>query len=165
MSAGERLREQASGLVLPALFVAAWVLALTGSIPPGGSDSEGLSVSTIRWILYMITWAFLTSAVMHSVFAKRMAAMIGWQTNGFQYEIAFVSLGLRLGCLYASQHGPEAWIAVALPVISFLFLAGVNHVVGMVRERNFAPGNSLICVYDFGVAISLAVLLFTSKAI
>jgi hypothetical protein len=91
--------------------------------------------------------------------------MIGWTTNGFQYEIAFVSLGLGFGCLYASQHGPEAWIAVSLPVISFLFLAGVNHVVGMIRERNFAPGNSLICIYDFGVAISLAVLLFTSNAV
>ena len=35
----------------------------------------------------------------------------------------------------------------------------------MIREGNFAPGNSLICIYDFGVAISLAVLLFTSNAV
>lgn len=161
----EKIKDQISGLILPALFVIAWILALTGSIPPGGSESESLSVAAIRWILYMVCFAFFSSAVMHSVFAKKMSAMIGWTTNGFQYEIAFVSLGLGFGCLYASQHGPEAWIAVSLPVISFLFLAGVNHVVGMIREGNFAPGNSLICIYDFGVAISLAVLLFTSNAV
>ena len=161
----ERVKDNLSGLILPALFVVAWILALTGSIPAGGNESESLSVAAIRWILYMISFAFFSSAVMHSVFAKKMAAMIGWTSNGFQYEIAFVSLGLGFGCLYASQHGAEAWIAVSLPVISFLFLAGVNHVVGMIRDGNFSPGNSLICIYDFGVAISLAVLLFTSNAV
>ncbi|MFM8527769.1 MAG: DUF6790 family protein [bacterium] len=97
--------------------------------------------------------------------SRKTAASIGWTTNGFQYEIAFVSLGLGLACLYAGHKGKEAWIAVALPTVTFLFLAGVNHLIEIVREKNYAPNNTLILIWDFGMPISLVALLFSTGAI
>ena len=164
MPMGERLKEQASGLILPALFVVAWVLALTGSLPPGGSESETLSESAIRWILYMIAWAFLSSAVMHSVFAKRTAAMIGWQTNGFQYEIGFASLGLGVAGILAGATVPAAWLPVAAAGAIFLVLAGANHIREMVKDKNLSAGNTTILLYDFGLPISYAIALISIGA-
>jgi hypothetical protein len=148
-----------SGLVLPVLFLVAWGFALSGSTPPGGVNGDTQAMSDLRWILYFAGFVFLFSAVMHSVFRKKMAASIGWQTNGFELEIAAVSLGLGIACLYSVYNGMEAMVTVSIPIISFLFLAGVNHVVEVVRNKNYAPNNSLILVWDFGVSISLVVLL------
>lgn len=148
-----------SGFILPGLFILAWIFALTGSVAPGAVAGEATSVGYIRWLLYFAGYVFVMSSVMHSVFAKKMAASIGWKTNGFQYEIAAVSLGLGLGCFYATYHGLEAWIAISLPVISFLFLAGLNHLKEIIKEKNYAPNNTMILVWDFGLPISLAILL------
>ena len=151
-----------SSFVLPGMFVLAWVMALSGSAAPGAVAGEATLVGYIKWILFVCGWVFLFSSIMHSVFAKKMAASIGWKTNGFQYEIAFVSLGLALGCFYAVYYGTlQAWVAISLPIISFLSLAGVNHLIEIVRKKNYAPNNTMILVWDFGVPISLVFLLLS----
>jgi len=151
--------ELISALVLPALFILAWYYALTGSNAPMSTAIESRDINTIHWLLYFVGWVCLFSAVMHSVFAKKMAKSIGWVTNGFQYEIAAVSLGLGLGCFYAIGKSIEACVAIALPVIAFLFFAGLNHLYEIVRDKNYAPNNSLILIYDFGMSVSLFVLI------
>lgn len=153
------LMQKTSGFIFPGLFILAWILTLCGSTPPGGLITDPMLINAIRWLLYFAGWAFLSAAIMHSIFAKKMAASIGWTTNGFQYEIAAVSLGLGIGCFYAIYHGKEAWFAISLPIISFLFFAGVNHLIEIFRDKNYAPNNSLIIIWDFGVSISLAILL------
>ncbi len=153
-----------SALMLPFMLLVAWVFALSGTGAPGAVAHESAAMSDLRWILYFAGIVFLISSVMHSVFRKSMAASIGWQTNGFELEIAAVSLGLGAGCIYSVYQGIDAMTAISLPVISFLFLAGINHVVGIVRKRNYAPNNTLILVWDFGVPISLVALLLTVGA-
>ncbi len=153
--------QKISSLILPGFFIMAWILTLTGSIPPGAVSTDTFNITALRWILYFSGWVFLISSVMHSVFARPMAASIGWKTNGFQYEIAATCLGLSLGCFYAIHHTKESWIAISLPIITFLFFAGVNHLIEIIRHKNYAPNNTLIIIWDFGVAISLTVLLFS----
>jgi hypothetical protein len=151
--------ENISSFVLPGMFVAAWVFALTGSAAPGAVADEASEVSYLKWILYFCMWVFLFSSLMHSLFAKKMAKSIGWVTNGFQYEIAAVSLGLAAGCYYAVHHSEQAWVAISLPIISFLFFAGLNHLKEIIKQKNYAPNNTLILIWDFGVPASLAALL------
>ena len=151
--------KKVSSLILPGMFVLAWILALAGVKPPGAIMGETHLVSDLRWILYFAGYVFIFSSIMHSVFAKSMAASIGWKTNGFQYEIASVSLGLGLACFYAVHHGVQAWVAVSLPIITFLFFAGVNHLFEIVKKKNYAPNNTMILIWDFGVPISLGLLL------
>jgi Family of unknown function (DUF6790) len=153
-------------LVLPIVWVVAWVLALAHVQASGYHASQGFSVNAIRWMLYLPAgWMFVVSAVMHTKFAKKTAAMIGWQTNGFQYELGFVSLGLGIAGIYASTHASQAWIAVTIPTTTFLAFAGVNHVVDMVRHHNYNPGNTFVCISDFGVPISLWALLFAAHVV
>lgn len=148
-----------SSLVLPGMFVAAWVFALSGSTAPGHMVGDTTAMSDIRWLLYFAGWVLIFSSIMHSVFAKKMAASIGWKTNGFQYELAGFCLGLGLACFYATYHGLESWVAVSLPIITFLGLAGVNHLKEIIRDKNYAPNNTMILVWDFGMPLSLALLL------
>ncbi len=148
-----------SALVLPVMFLVAWGYAISGSRAPGAVLGETTAVSDLRWLLFFAGVVFIFSSVMHSVFAKRTAASIGWQTNGFEREIAFVSLGLGAASLYAVYQNMEAMVTICIPIVAFLFLAGVNHVIEIVRRRNYAPNNTLILVWDFGISLSLVVLL------
>ena len=150
------------GLMVPATFVVAWVLALTGTESPGAVAGEAWDVNALRWMLFFTGIIFLVSSFMHSVLAKKTVVSISWTTNGFQYEIAFVSLGLGLACLYAGSNGKEAWIAAFLPTFTFLFLAGINHLIEIIRDGNYAPNNTLILIWDFGMPISMLALLLAS---
>lgn len=153
-------------LVLPIVWVVAWILALSHVEASGYQASQGFSVNAIRWMLYLPAgWMFIVSAVMHTKFAKKTAEMIGWQTNGFQYELGFVCLGLGIAGVYASTHGSQSWIAVTIPTTTFLVFAGINHVVEMVRDHNFNPGNTFVCISDFGMPISLWALLFAAHVV
>ena len=154
-----------SALILPFMLVVAWGFALSGTGAPGAVAGESTAMSDLRWILYFAGIVFLISSVMHSVFRKSMAASIGWTTNGFELELAAVSLGTGLGCLYAVYQGIEAMTTISIPIIAFLFLAGVNHVVEIVKQKNYAPNNTLILIWDFGVSASLVILLFATNAI
>lgn len=148
-----------SGFVLPGLFILVWVFILCGSTPPGALATDTFEIRAIRWLLNFCGWAFLISSIMHSVFAKQTAASIGWVTNGFQYEVAAVSIGLGIACFYAVHQGKDVWLAISLPIITFLFFAAVNHTIEMIRDKNYAPNNTMILVWDFGISLSLAILL------
>jgi hypothetical protein len=153
-------------LALPVVWAVAWILALAHVPASGYHAGQGSTVNAIRWMLYLPAgWMFIVSGVMHTRFAKTTAAMIGWQTNGFQYELGFVSFGLGLAGVYASLHGSQSWIAVTIPTTTFLVFAGVNHVVEMVRDHNFNPGNTFVCISDFGIPISLWALLLAAHVV
>ena len=153
-------------LVLPIVWIVAWGLSLAHVKATGYHADQGWTVNSIRWMLYLPAGSmFIVSGVMHTKFARTTAAMIGWQTNGFQYELGFVSLGLGIAGIYASMNGSQSWIAVTIPTSTFLFFAGVNHVVEMVRNHNYNPGNTFVCVSDFGVPISLWALLFAADVV
>ena len=150
------------GIFIPAVtLVIAWVLALLNITAPGAVPDDSTMDSVMRWLLFLPGGCmFLASSVMHTVFAKKTAAGIGWQTNGFQYEIGFASLGFGLGGILAGIAVPAAWLPMAVAQSVFLVLAGVNHVREMITKKNFAPGNTILLIYDFGLPISYAIALF-----
>lgn len=150
-------------LIMPATLLIAWLLALFGVAPPGAMAGDTSTDEMIRWMLFLPGGCmFVASAVMHTVFAKKTAANIGWTTNGFQYEIGFVSLGIGIAGIVASYGAAAAWLPISIVIIVFLTLAGVNHIVEMAKAKNFAPGNSLVLLYDFGLPISLVALLIAT---
>ena len=151
----------------PLFFVLAWVFALVGMEAPGTDSSTPFDESALRWILYLAAgWSILGGSVMHTIFARKTAESIGWQTNGFQYEVGFASMGIGLAGIYAGNHDdPAAWIAASLACGVFLLLAGLNHIVEIVREKNYAPGNTAILASDLGIPVSLLVLLVATGAV
>ena len=56
-----------------------------------------------------------------------------------------------VAAIYAVHAGsPQAWAAVAIAGGLFRALAGVNHLRGIIGKKNYAPGNSLILIANFG---------------
>lgn len=136
-----------------------------------GGRSIGLSApdadSNAGWILFLgMGWSLAGGSVSHTIFARQTAKSIGWETNGFQYEVGYASLGIGLAGIYASTVDESAaWVVASLAGGVFLLLAGINHVVEIIRDRNYAPGNTAILISDFGVPISLLALLIATGAI
>lgn len=143
-------------LFLPATLLLAWIFALLGWAPMGSSPGDDFAVTAMLWMMTVpIGGMFLVSGFMHTFLAKSTAANIGWTTNGFQYEIGFVSYGIGVAGLVAAYQEPGAWLVVSIVVSVFLLGAAGNHILEMVRDKNFAPGNSVVLLYDIGLPISL----------
>lgn len=151
----------------PLVFALAWLFALLGWSAPGADSAVPFDEQALRWMLFLgMGWSILAGALMHTVFARGTAKAIGWETNGFQYEVGFASLGIGLAGIYAaSSDASAAWVAAALAGGTFLLLAGLNHIVEIIRESNYAPGNTVILISDLGVPISLLALLIATNAI
>ena len=156
----------AFGTLIPAFtLILAWAFAFIGITAPGAVPDDTTWDAVMRWLLFLPGGCmFIASSVMHTVFARKTAANIGWQTNGFQYEIGFASLGLGVAGILAGATVPAAWLPVAAAGVIFLVLAGVNHVRDMAKDRNFSAGNTTILLYDFGLPLSYAIALFSLGA-
>lgn len=154
-------------LLPPGLFLLAVAFAILGLDPPGSSETPPFDETLLLWTLYFsFGWASVGASLFHTAFAKQTAAAIGWETNGFQYEVGFANLAIGLSAIYAVHSGtPDAWVAAGIAGGVFLALAAVNHVRGMVAERNFAPGNSVILVSDLGAPAVVLVTLISTGAI
>ena len=151
----------------PAAFVLSWLFAVLGWNAPGTDAATPFSEQALRWILYIaLGWTAAVGSLVHTVFARSTASSIGWETNGFQYEVGFANLAIGLAGIYAgSSARPEAWIAASIAGGIFLLLAGLNHIVEIVRHKNYAPGNTVILLSDLGVPISLFALLISTRAV
>lgn len=151
----------------PLLFALAWIFALLGWEAPGTSSTTAFDENALRWVLYFgVGWASIGGAVSHTIFARPTAKAIGWVSNGFQYEVGFASLGIGLaGLIAANSNDSSAWVVASLAGGIFLFLAGVNHIRDLVKEKNYAPGNTVIMLSDFGIPLSLLILLISTGAI
>ena len=154
-------------LAPPIAFGLSWLFALIGWNAPGTDSSTPTDEQALRWILYVgLGWTAVAGSLMHTVFARGTAKSIGWETSGFQYEVGFANLAVGLAGIYAgAQDEPGAWVAASLAGGTFLLLAGLNHIVEIVRERNYAPGNTAILISDLGIPISLLALLISTDAI
>jgi hypothetical protein len=154
-------------LAPPLALGLSWLFALIGWHAPGTDSATPTDEMALRWILFIgLGWTAAVASLMHTVFARGTAQSIGWQTSGFQYEVGFANLAVGLAGIYASnQDQSVAWVAASIAGGTFLLLAGINHVVEIVREWNYAPGNTVILISDFGVPISLFCLLISTGAI
>ncbi|MCB0918495.1 MAG: hypothetical protein KDC39_07990 [Actinobacteria bacterium] len=150
-------------LILPLTLIVGWVLAILNLTPPGATDGEDFAVSALRWLFTIPAgYMFVASGIMHTVFAKSTAKNIGWQTNGFQYELGFVSLGIGAAGIVAAYYDFSAWLVLTIVVSCFLLGAAANHIKEMISERNYSPGNTWVLIYDIGLPASLIVLLCLS---
>lgn len=151
----------------PILFLLAIVNSLLGVDPPGSGADPSFSETLLLWTLYLsFGWAGIGAGISHTIFARKTAKAIGWETNGFQYEVGFSDFSRGVAAIYAVHSASEgAWIAVTIAGGLFAVLAGVNHIRGIVKEKNFAPGNTVILLSNFGPPIVALITLSSVGAI
>lgn len=105
-------------------------------------------------------WAFFG----HVLIPDETAASIGWAPSPFQYEVGVASLGIALGSFYAAFSNFQARAAMAITAGCFLAGAGIGHIVEIVEDLNYAPGNAgPIMITDFLTPIVVLVLLLLSR--
>ena len=89
-------------------------------------------------------WAFIG----HTLFAEQVAESIGWPAgNPFQAEVAVANLAVgTLGILCYWIRG-NFWTATVIATSVWLLGAATIHVVEIVAEGNYNPGNAGLIFY------------------
>jgi hypothetical protein len=105
-------------------------------------------------------WFSISSGLFgHILYADEVAEGIGWPLNsGFQMELAFAAIGIGLigGIGFWNR---SFWLPFIIAKTTFMWGAGLTHVIHMIREDNFSPSNTGIVVYwDFLLPVILIVL-------
>lgn len=111
-------------------------------------DGAGIVEKLLSWHLF---WAigvgFFYNFIMHAVFGRMSAAFIGWADSPFQFEVATASLGFSAVGFLAAFRSFDLRLAAILGSGLFTLGAAAGHVMQMITQRNFAPGNAGIVFY------------------
>ncbi|HZZ56507.1 MAG TPA: DUF6790 family protein [Opitutaceae bacterium] len=126
-------------LLLAGFISAGIALALKPKPLAQGAVSEALLA---HFLLFSIGVSYFYNFVVHVFFAETAARFIGWANSPFQYEVGFASLGFALVGLLAFRRDASLRLAALLGPTAFLWGAAGGHIVQMVTEHNFAPGNA-----------------------
>ena len=95
----------------------------------------------------------------HILYADQVAASIGWPLkSGFQTELAFAAIGIGI-IGFAGFWDRSFWLPFIIAKSTFMWGAGITHIIHAVQENNFSPSNTGIVVYwDFLLPILLVIL-------
>ncbi len=113
----------------------------------------------ISHLVFTVGFFGLFNFVGHVILRKKVAKKIGWVSNGFQIELGLISLGIGISGILCYWFRDGFWIATAIPFSFFLIGAGILHIIEIVKNKNFNPGNTWIILPDFLMPITLIVLL------
>jgi len=105
-------------------------------------------------------WFSISSGIFgHIIYADEVAKGIGWPLNsGFQMELAFAAIGIGLigGIGFWKR---SFWLPFIIAKTTFMWGAGITHIIHMVQKNNFSANNTGIVVYwDFLLPLILIVL-------
>ena len=130
-------------------------LFLTRNKPRRESVIEIIAVYTIG----LAGWFSISSGIFgHIIYADQVAASIDWPLNsGFQMELAFAAIGIGLvgGIGFWNK---SFWLPFIVAKTTFMWGAGITHIIHMIQHNNFSPSNTGIVVYwDFLLPVILIV--------
>ena len=118
-----------------------------------------LEIITI-YTIGLAGWFSITSGLFgHIIYADEVATGIGWPLNsGFQMELAFAAIGIGLiGAI--GFWNRTFWLPFIIAKTTFMWGAGLTHILHMIQDGNFSPSNTGIVVYwDFLFPVILIVL-------
>ncbi len=83
----------------------------------------------------------------HIIFADQVALGIGWPLeSGFQMELGFASIGIGL-IGFIGFWNRSFWPPFIIAKSTFMWGAGLTHILHMLRLDNFSPSNTGLIVY------------------
>jgi hypothetical protein len=105
-------------------------------------------------------WFSISSGLFgHIIYADEVAAGIGWPLDsGFQMELAFAAIGIGL-VGFLGFWNRSFWLPFIITKTTFMWGAGLTHIIHMIQHNNFSPSNTGAIVYwDFILPVILIVL-------
>lgn len=83
----------------------------------------------------------------HIIYANQVATGIGWPLNsGFQMEPAFAAIGIGLIGLLGFWIR-SFWLPFLIAKTTFMWGAGLTHILHMIEYSNFSPSDTGAIVY------------------
>lgn len=146
------------------LFIAIGLLGATLHIALDRNARNRVRVLELLLIYLLPTAIGLTAIyafIGHMFFSVEVAHFIGWPPGSpFQKEMAFANLSYGvLGILCIWLRG-KFWLATVLGYTVLLWGAAYHHIVDIVKNHNYAPGNAGVVLYlDILVPLVLLTLL------
>jgi hypothetical protein len=140
---------------IPGWQVYVWILAI--SIPAvihlvatRERDRYRRAEAVLMYVLGVSGAIGMFNVVMHTVFARDVAASIGWPAgNPFQTEVAFANFAIGI-VGFACFWRYDFWLPAIIAKSVFAWGAGLTHVMGIARTGNLAPNNGgPILAWDF----------------
>ena len=108
---------------------------------------ELISIYTIG----LAGWFTIMSGLFgHIIYADQVAAGIGWPINsGFQMELGFAAIGIGI-VGFLGFWIRSFWLPFIITKTTFMWGAGLTHILHMIKHGNFSPSNTGAIVYwDF----------------
>ncbi|MBV9277338.1 MAG: hypothetical protein JOZ97_03780 [Candidatus Eremiobacteraeota bacterium] len=148
-----------SNIFVP-LFIIAVIVAMV-KMRSLQSRSEKFDVFLAELVFYGVglggIWAFIAHAI-------GTAAHIGWAPSPFEWELAFITLGVAVIAVAQLWTGRPYRVATAIITIIFFWGCAVQHVNQIMCCRNYAPGNAALVLYwDIIFPLILLVALIASR--
>jgi len=142
-------------IVVTIISIAVYLLA-TRNTQRRESIVETVAIYTIG----LSGWFGIMSGLFgHIIYADEVAAGIGWPLNsGFQMELAFAAIGIGLVGFFGFWNR-SFWLPFIIAKSTFMWGAGLTHILHMIQHDNFSPSNTGIVVYwDFIWPVILIIL-------
>ena len=122
---------------------------------------------TNPWIVSLIQALMIGGAIMsffgfyrHWFKSKEIAEYIGWTSNGFQKEIAAVSLGICIAAVISAFVVDFGfWLATSIVYACFLWGCAINHFKEKTRGNKNTGNSGLILYWDIIYPIALLCLI------
>lgn len=123
---------------LPALLLVLAVLLALARRRPAHFPERLLG-----WVMLLpIGVTGLWAGAFHVFLPGVSAAMIGWQTSPFQFEVGMADLAIGITACVSFWRGLAFKAAAIWAASVFLLGDAVGHVRQMIEAGNFAPGNA-----------------------
>lgn len=152
------------------IFLMIWILGLfvgiiTAIINPSIRTFSSCCQNLLFYQLTItLTLSGAISFIGHVFRSDMVADSIGWSKGSpFQKELGFAQAGFALAGFLCIFYHREFWLASIMMASPLYLLAGINHILEVIKKRNYAPHNTWTILPDLMMPISWMLLFLFSK--
>jgi hypothetical protein len=142
------------------LFVVAVITTIV-KLRKASARHEVMTTAYTLWgelLFYCVGIGFVYLWFLHAFFGRTTAALIGWRSSPFQWELAWAELGLAVVAMLSLWRGYEMRLAATLMFAIFAFGAAAQHIQQLMHRHNYAPGNAGLILWFGELALPLFIL-------
>ena len=146
--AQQKPKRHVAGGILPFIGVILFTIATIQQFAGGAGAHWGPQLVS-NAVVYLIGWAMVGAGVSHLLFGKKISKTIGFAQSPYEIEVGWADLAMGIVALMSVYYSSDFALAIIFVSSIYRVGCGLGHVRSMIRDRNFAPNNTLILVINF----------------